>query len=99
MIVTDIVSEHFILNFHKFRESRRTYMFTGIFNLKETRDNMAVRNIFVILKVLKAVTASMLKCMVSCNLPRILLLKFGFNICSSLKYTGNSRPNHNIILN
>jgi len=58
---------------------------------------MAVRNTFVRFEVIKAVTAYMLNCMVSCNLPRIYSLKFGFNIRSLLKYTVNSRTNQYII--
>jgi len=58
---------------------------------------MAVRNIFVRFEVIKAITAYMLNCMVSCNLPRIYSLKFAFNIRLLLKYTVNCRTNHNVM--
>jgi len=58
---------------------------------------MSVRNMIVRFEVIKTVTAYKLNCMVSCNLPSIYSLKFDFSIHSFLKFTGNSRPKHNII--
>jgi hypothetical protein len=58
---------------------------------------MAVRNIFVRFDVIKAVTAYMLNCVVSYNLPRMYSFKFVCNIRSLLKYTGISRTTKNIM--